>query len=246
MSTIASAFQLLRTTVHQHIEFLFGTVPSCASSTLPATQRHRVPTRATTVRAGDGLLTLRSRFVGGRGPTQHMFGILGEALVALPVVLETLIRHNYPRGHVRALHEAQSPLQTRIASCPFRPTAISTIPQPLATMSQTPAESSARANYQSIFDNALQEHKKKTRKDLSSDPLFHTFQSCGSPDDIIAILRQQIPQFHQSASGSSDDRLTRWLVPTVKVINAFSATIGGAVALVGPTAYAVTRPEFAR
>jgi len=113
-------------------------------------------------------------------------------------------------------------------------------------MPQTPAESSARANYQSIFDNALQEYEKKTRKDLSSDPLFCRLQSCDSPDGIIAMLRQQTSRFGQSASGSSDDRLTRWLDPTVKVIDAFSATIGGAVALVGPTAYGVTRPESAR
>jgi len=100
-------------------------------------------------------------------------------------------------------------------------------------MLETPPENSARANYQSIFDSALQEYTKQTRKDLSSEQLFHNLQSCDSPDDIITILRQQIPGFGQSAGGSSDDRLTRWLDPTVKVINAFSATIGGAVALVG-------------
>jgi fungal STAND N-terminal Goodbye domain len=113
-------------------------------------------------------------------------------------------------------------------------------------MPQTPAESPARANYQAIFDSALQEYTKKTRKDLSSNPLFNKLQSCDSPDDIITILRQQIPKFDQSASGSNDDRLTRWLDPTVKVINAFSATISGAVALVGPTVYEGTRPESAR
>jgi hypothetical protein len=110
-------------------------------------------------------------------------------------------------------------------------------------MPQTLPHDLARANYQSIFDSALQEYKKKTGKDISSNPLFNKLQSCGSPDDIITMLRQQIPGFGQSVSGSSDDRLTRWLGPTVQVINAFSATIGGAVALVGPTAYEVTPPE---
>jgi hypothetical protein len=119
------------------------------------------------------------------------------------------------------------------------------VPQTNVTMPETPPENSARANYQSIFDSALQEYTKKTRKHLSSDPLFHKLQSCSSPDDIITILRQQIPGFDQSSSGSSDDRLTKWLDPTVKVINAFSVTIGGAVALVGSTAYEVTRPESA-
>src|SRR6267142_232717 len=105
------------------------------------------------------------------------------------------------------------------------------------TMSQISCENPARASYQSIFDSALQEYTKKTRKDLSSNPLFPKLQSCDSPDDIMTILQQQIPEFGQSAGGNSDDRLTRWLDPTVKVINAFSATIGGAVALVGPSAY---------
>ena len=112
-------------------------------------------------------------------------------------------------------------------------------------MSQTPTESPVRANYQAIYDSALQEYKKKTRKDLSSNPLFNTLQSCGSPDDIITVLRQQIPEFDQSASGSSDDRLTRWLNPTVDVISAFSAIIGGAVALVGLTVCEVTWPVSA-
>jgi hypothetical protein len=108
-------------------------------------------------------------------------------------------------------------------------------------MPQTPPVNSPRANYQSIFDNALHEYKHKTRKDLPSDPLFHELQSCSSPDDIITTLRQKIPVFDQSASGNSDDRLTRWLDPTVKVINAFSAAIGSAVSLVGPS----SRPESA-
>ena len=113
-------------------------------------------------------------------------------------------------------------------------------------MPETPPENSTRANYQSIFNSALKEYTKKTRKDLPSEPLFHNLQSCDSPDDIITILQQQIPGFGQSAGVNSDDRLIRWLDPTVKVINAFSATIGGTVALVGPSAYEVTRPECTR
>ena len=106
-------------------------------------------------------------------------------------------------------------------------------------MPQTSCENPARASYQSIFDSALQEYTKKTRKDLSSNPLFPKLQSCGSPDDIIVILRQQIPGFDRSASTSSGDRLTRWLNPTVKVIDAFSVTVGGAVSLVCLTVYEV-------
>jgi hypothetical protein len=79
----------------------------------------------------------------------------------------------------------------------------------------------------------LKVYEEKTGKDLSSDPLLHRIETCHSPDDIITILRQQIPRSYKSQSG--DDKLTRWLNPTVSVIKAVSANIGGAVALVSPT-----------
>jgi len=100
-------------------------------------------------------------------------------------------------------------------------------------MPQSSPDIPSRANYQTIFDSALQAYKKKTGKDLPSTPLFRRLETCRSSDDVIATLRQQVPAFDQS--GSSNDGLTRWLDPTVKVVNAFSATIGGAVALVSLT-----------
>ena len=112
------------------------------------------------------------------------------------------------------------------------------------TMPQTSPDIPSRANYQLIFDSALQAYKKKTGEDLPSTPLFRTLETCHSSDDVIATLRQQIPAFDQS--GSSDDRLTRWLDPTVKVVNAFSATIGGAVALVSLIEYGMIHPESSR
>ena len=111
-------------------------------------------------------------------------------------------------------------------------------------MPQTSLDITSLANYQLIFDSALQAYKKKTGEDLPSTPLFRTLETCRSSDDVIATLRQQIPAFEQS--GSSDDRLTRWLGPTVKVVNAFSATIGSAVALVSLTEHGMIHPEFSR
>jgi len=108
-------------------------------------------------------------------------------------------------------------------------------------MPQASPDIPSHANYQTIFDSALQSYKKKTGKDLPSTPLFRTLEACRSSDDVITALRQQVPALDQS--GSSDDRLTRWLDPTVKVINAFSATIGGAVALVSPPEYGMIHPE---
>jgi hypothetical protein len=97
-------------------------------------------------------------------------------------------------------------------------------------MSKDFPDCSSTSNYQSIFDNALEAYKKKTGKDLASDPLFRKLQSCDSPDAVLSVLREQIPGFDQS--GSSNDRLTRWVIPTVNVLNSFSSTIGSAVSLV--------------
>jgi len=86
---------------------------------------------------------------------------------------------------------------------------------------------SHNSNYQLIFDSALKAYKKKTGKDLQSDPLFQTLENCNSPSAIIDVLRQQIPAIDQSRS--SNDRLTNWLNPTVNVLCAFSTTIGNVV-----------------
>ena len=109
-------------------------------------------------------------------------------------------------------------------------------------MSQNTLEVPRHTNYQTIFDSALKAYKNKTGDDLSSNSLFHRLETCSSPDDIITILRQQIPELDQSACGSTDDnlKLTRWLDPTVKVLNTFSLAIRRAVAPVSPTAHEVT------
>jgi len=98
---------------------------------------------------------------------------------------------------------------------------------------QTSSEPTLRAKYQAVFDSALNSYEKKTGKVLSSNPLRRKLETCHSPNDIVTALGQQIPGSHQSRS--SDDLLTKWLTPTVNVINAFSATISRAVGLVSLT-----------
>ena len=70
-------------------------------------------------------------------------------------------------------------------------------------MPQDRSETSSNSNYQFIFDSALEAYKKKTGKDLASNPLLRRLESCDSPDTVIAVLREQITVFNQS--GSNDD-----------------------------------------
>ena len=99
-------------------------------------------------------------------------------------------------------------------------------------MSQTPATTAASSSspFQAIFQTALKSYQKQTKNDLLTHPLASQLQDCESTNAIIAILQDQVRQFDKSNTG--DERLTKWLGPTVNVLNAFSATISGGVSLV--------------
>ena len=99
-------------------------------------------------------------------------------------------------------------------------------------MSQTPATTanSSSSRFQAIFETTLKSYQKQTKKDLIKHPLASQLQNCDSINAILAILQDQIRQFDESHSG--DERLTKWLGPTVNVLNAFSATVSGGVSLV--------------
>lgn len=94
-------------------------------------------------------------------------------------------------------------------------------------MSQLPTPPSP---YQAIFDDALEQYRKKTGEDLPSHPLYAKLESCHSPTAIPTVLRQHLLALHQP--GTDEDNLATLLHSTVNVINAFSATIGGSISLV--------------
>ena len=97
-------------------------------------------------------------------------------------------------------------------------------------MSQTRVKTTTSSNFQDIFQAALKSYQKQTKKDLLAHPIASQLQDCDSTNAILAILQDQVRQFDKSHSG--DERLTKWLGPTVNVLNAFSATVSGGVSLV--------------
>jgi len=146
---------------------------------------------------------------------------------------DSRIVHEARAEAVQALPTCQSrqpnlvaqPLLTRTASI-----APSDTPLAAVTMSQTPATASSSSDFQAIFDTSMKEYKKKTKKDLLAHPLMAQLQTCNSPADILAVLHTQVEKFEQSTS--SDEKLTKWLTPTVNVLFAFSGVIGAGVGLV--------------
>jgi hypothetical protein len=97
-------------------------------------------------------------------------------------------------------------------------------------MSHSPPEAAPRSKYEEIFEEALEEYKMKTGKDLKSDPSLHALKACESPDETLSELRQQVPGFDQSEN--CHNRLTNWVQPVVNVLFIYAQTIGGAVGLV--------------
>jgi hypothetical protein len=85
-------------------------------------------------------------------------------------------------------------------------------------------------NFQLIFNNALKTYKKRTKCDLLVHPLAAELKACDSTSAILAVIHQQVQGLHQSQRG--DERLTKWLNPTVHVLYALSATLGEGVGLV--------------
>ncbi|KAH9165972.1 hypothetical protein EDB89DRAFT_261326 [Lactarius sanguifluus] len=99
----------------------------------------------------------------------------------------------------------------------------------MSTPSTTPTWGS-HSNFQTVFHASLRAYEKQTKKDLLSHPLAARLDSCDSPAAILAVLQDQVQEFEQSQS--VDERLTKWLDPTVNVLYAFSATLGEGIGLV--------------
>ena len=106
--------------------------------------------------------------------------------------------------------------------------------QSTSPMSQTPstttAKTTASSRFQAIFDAALKSYQKQTKKDILTHPLASQLRTCDSTSAILSILQDQLRDFDESCS--SDERLMKWLTPTVNVLCAFSAAVSGGVSLV--------------
>jgi hypothetical protein len=97
-------------------------------------------------------------------------------------------------------------------------------------MIQSPSAAASSSSYQFIFDSALEVYRKKTKNDLASHPLLTRLELCDSPEAVLTTLRRDIFVFDQA--WNSNDKSTRWLSSTVKVLHVFSSIISEGVGLV--------------
>jgi hypothetical protein len=92
------------------------------------------------------------------------------------------------------------------------------------------SSSASESRFQTIFQAGLKSYQKQTKTDLLAHPLASQLQSCDSTAAIIVFLQVKVREFDKVHSG--DERLTKWLGPTVNVLCAFSAVVSGGVGLV--------------
>jgi hypothetical protein len=169
----------------------------------------------------------------GQCPILSVHAITGHARLSSLALVDVLSCLSLPRGGVRPLpsvhnpHSRSHPSSAQLHSF-LLPSKF------LVIMSATPATTSASASsesrFQAIFQAALKSYQKQTKKDLLTHPLASQLQSCGSTTDILAILQDRVREFEKNSKG--DERLTKWLGPTVNVLSAFSAAVSGGVSLV--------------
>jgi hypothetical protein len=81
-----------------------------------------------------------------------------------------------------------------------------------------------------MINNALDTYKKRTKNDLLAHPLATRLQTCNTPSAIIALLQEQVQGLDQSRS--SDERWSKWLDPTVNVLQTFSSILEAGAGLV--------------
>ena len=89
---------------------------------------------------------------------------------------------------------------------------------------------SSSANFQSIFDVALDSYSKQTGIDLTKHPSADKLQNCRSSDDVFQILSERESAFKDYRDQHRN--LIDCLRPVVQVVHAFSAVFGEVASLV--------------
>src|SRR5712671_7144675 len=87
--------------------------------------------------------------------------------------------------------------------------------------------------FQSIFDAALDEYKKKTDRHLRTHPLAAELDHCNSHDAILLVFQKQADALGQARK--SNKTLIDFLNPIIHVLQMFSESVAKSVGIVSLT-----------
>jgi hypothetical protein len=102
------------------------------------------------------------------------------------------------------------------------------IPMPMSSSSRT--DSPSIDNFTAIFASAESEYQRVTGNRLETHPFADQLQTCDSPEDVSKIFRTQVHALRNFRQG--DERLMKWLDPTVNILFIFSSTVAEGIGLV--------------
>ncbi|KAF8262339.1 hypothetical protein EI94DRAFT_1704846 [Lactarius quietus] len=118
----------------------------------------------------------------------------------------------------KAFHEVKSLISTFLITR-HRLLSMSQSPAP-GSSPKPPISTASSSHFESIFNKALKQYKNKTKQKITAHPLAEQLEN--------ATLRRRFRPYFKT----SDERLQRWLVPTINVLQAFSETLGEGISLV--------------
>ena len=85
-------------------------------------------------------------------------------------------------------------------------------------------------DFPSIFNAALNEYQRLTKKSLDTHPFAAQLDTCHNPEAISILFRTQAQAFSRFREG--DERLMEWLDPTIHILSTFSDTLGEGIGVV--------------
>ena len=121
-----------------------------------------------------------------------------------------------------------SPRQLTVHLTGLFPPSQSPLAVPMSTSNQTAGPSTD--NFSSIFNAALNEYQRVTKKSLDTHPFAAKLDTCQNPDAILIFFRTQAQAFSKFREG--DERLMAWLNPTIHILSAFSGMLEEGIGLV--------------
>jgi len=85
-------------------------------------------------------------------------------------------------------------------------------------------------NFTAIFNSALSQYQRVTGKHLETHPFASQLVSWHSPEAVSEILRKQVQVLSRFRKG--DEKLMKWLRPTVDILFTFSSMLAEGIGLV--------------
>jgi hypothetical protein len=87
-----------------------------------------------------------------------------------------------------------------------------------------PSTPTSSPNFESIYADALEKYKKRTKKDIAAHSLAAEIKACESSDAVLAVLQTQVQRFDPSPG--ANERWASMLGPTITVLFALSKFAG--------------------